>query len=1419
MEEEELYGRHKRSGEQLQLALGNDLAAALATHVSDYLEEQALAEPSEASIGQLCRLIRAASSLHPDPALQLEIGATVCANYVQQHLGVRRARSVELPRRAPLHAKEIKFKKRLRDRGWMLHAADRKTLQGLVGDGELEIQEAFKPSCMTQRRDGVSKVDMHIIMDGLLSEPGQRGEAFRACFLSEENEANTADPARCEQEGGIPVAVKLVPLTEEEYNELENPVGKAALHQSLYVENLVNGLAYHLVTQGICPNLPVIYRIYFCKDCKHLSLSPAARRLRYREMIAMGQRAGLAEDRRHRTARLLGRGLVRTAPPDVPEERPQPTKLPCIITVNELAEGGSAVDWLSRGPHTEEEWTSFIFQYLAGLVALQRYYGVTHWDTHLGNFLVHPIPILQAVRRPHFEYRLNRKSYFLPLEGNLFVLWDFEMASIGDETLDHGYDTERIEMTKAWGNGMNYDARRPASIILDATDELYVLARKWLPTGARKKLRHILTIEALHADGILEELFSGSKLCSSSKLCTEPAQDNLVGTWDMDKPVQLPKKLQRFVRKLGGRLRMKGMGAGRFIGNRSGESRRALGVEEPAPRRRRAGWMLEADDREALQVLVGAGKLDIKRFTPSCLTQRSQDGNRVVDWKIIIESRIGADSVNGEAFRACFLSERKNVGTADPELCEQEGGLPVAVKLVPLTEKEFNRLERPLGRAALAESLYVENLVNALAYYLVVQGICPNLPVIYRIYLCESCSYQNPALTSRPFRASYPNRYKEMILTGQSPGLIKDRKQRIRRLFAGIPAPPPLFRRKKVEKIIKRNSPPDLLAKRERYTFGDAQRDAVERGAPTELPCMIIVNELAEGGSSLDWLERGRHSEAEWNSFIFQYLAGLAALQKYYNLTHWDTHLGNFLVHPLPAALAARNPYYQYTLDGVTYYLPLQGDLFVVWDFGLVTIPRKATNTRYLSWRADITRTWKDGMNFDMRRPAAVILEADGPPYEAARKQLPPGALSKLRRIANTQNRRARGMLRDLFFSPAYTKLPPNVSIMGVWDMDKPVRLPEELKGFASQESFGRSVRDDNAATGVQSAGRRVRRILRMGTPLRPSHQDLLELAPELETSIGFEIYLPPGRTPARIIGAKNQVHQRITELGVQQLEASQGGKDYFQLLQAAVERAGLSIHLLTPKRLVGGVIWNDVPSRKAEEREEAYPLSFVSRATAEAVVRGSNYRSKSIVQEDRFRYNPTSKMLVRLVTVFVKRKFGLESVDNVIYQSHFGDESAHWHSMAPGKVGITNGEVARRIRGQILTWYKKAMQKGDLFQLGHILHTYQDSFSRSHASRKPADASGVSHITRFQSFASQNTEKHAGADAMEALENSPFRRELLSGTQYFLEQYLLYLNALAKEPDQQVSLQAAQLAAMWKKLEEELIVLDPRVSCQMAGG
>lgn len=149
---------------------------------------------------------------------------------------------------------------------------------------------------------------------------------------------------------------------------------KAAMQELKIMQKCSN-----LVERGICPNLPLVYTYWICKDCTYWN----------------------------------------------PKLKKAPKR--CLMMANELSTGGDLKSWMKKS-HSQVAWKSCIVQILAGLVAFHNILGYMHDDMHHGN-------VLYDVVKPggHWHYRFMTSKtrgtdIWVPNTGQLWKLWDFGLA-------------------------------------------------------------------------------------------------------------------------------------------------------------------------------------------------------------------------------------------------------------------------------------------------------------------------------------------------------------------------------------------------------------------------------------------------------------------------------------------------------------------------------------------------------------------------------------------------------------------------------------------------------------------------------------------------------------------------------------------------------------------------------------------------------------------------------------------------------------------------------------------------------------------------------------------------------------------------------------------------------------------------------
>ena len=258
-----------------------------------------------------------------------------------------------------------------------------------------------------------------------------------------------------------------------------------------------------------------------------------------------------------------------------------------------------------------------------------------------------------------------------------------------------------------------------------------------------------------------------------------------------------------------------------------------------------------------------ADRIDLFDKVSSVMTQKDSSFMcidtilRQITPHVSIRQRIGSDSVNAEAYKGCFAEKEDECG------CDS-----VAIKLIPLKKEETMYVGRELSMRAMTQTVWSELAIMKLCTNLVMNKVCPNLPILYRYFICHTCRFANENV---------------------------------------------------VEKMQK------------------------HYGRSDKLPCVITLNEYANGGDFKHFLRRNRSTNV-WLSAYFQIFAGLYTLQKYFDITHHDLHWGNILVRKIQ-----KGGYWKYVIDDKTYYVPNKGYQFLIWDFGYALCPGKIEDPS-LAW-------------------------------------------------------------------------------------------------------------------------------------------------------------------------------------------------------------------------------------------------------------------------------------------------------------------------------------------------------------------------------------------------------------------------------------------------------------------------------------
>jgi hypothetical protein len=98
-----------------------------------------------------------------------------------------------------------------------------------------------------------------------------------------------------------------------------------------------------------------------------------------------------------------------------------------MTTVTEFVQGVEFDTWAQQS-HSEEMWYNIFFQILAGLVAMKRYFNMSHTDFHTGNILIQTV-----APGGYWTYTIDGEKYYLPNLGFVCLIHDFGFAWIPEK--------------------------------------------------------------------------------------------------------------------------------------------------------------------------------------------------------------------------------------------------------------------------------------------------------------------------------------------------------------------------------------------------------------------------------------------------------------------------------------------------------------------------------------------------------------------------------------------------------------------------------------------------------------------------------------------------------------------------------------------------------------------------------------------------------------------------------------------------------------------------------------------------------------------------------------------------------------------------------------------------------------------------
>lgn len=115
------------------------------------------------------------------------------------------------------------------------------------------------------------------------------------------------------------------------------------------------------------------------------------------------------------------------------------------MLISEFVEGGSLDNWVYDIYEDDEtisdiHWKSLVFQIVYTLNILQKKYKMMHNDLHYGNILVDN----NIKPGGYFVYEIKDKKYYIPNNGVVLKLWDFEFVMIYSNKIPDFYPNQFI---------------------------------------------------------------------------------------------------------------------------------------------------------------------------------------------------------------------------------------------------------------------------------------------------------------------------------------------------------------------------------------------------------------------------------------------------------------------------------------------------------------------------------------------------------------------------------------------------------------------------------------------------------------------------------------------------------------------------------------------------------------------------------------------------------------------------------------------------------------------------------------------------------------------------------------------------------------------------------------------------------------
>jgi hypothetical protein len=193
--------------------------------------------------------------------------------------------------------------------------------------------------------------------------------------------------------------------------------------------------------------------------------------------------------------------------------------------------------------------------------------------------------------------------------------------------------------------------------------------------------------------------------------------------------------------------------------------------------------------------------------------------------------------------------------------------------------------------------------------------------------------------------------------------------------------------------------------------------------------CIILPNDLADGDLKYFLTNKYYTAKTLTRSYI-QIFLGILAINLYFKMDHNDLHYGNVLFKKV------ENGVNRYTLDSITYYIPNDGLLFYLWDFGFATI------TDFIEPKIFRGRVKKGK---DYSRVTSML--TGGKEYDTPTGKETSEARDKtyefLSVLVKTQDKL---QMMKYLLSSASVPYTPDLNILGRYNLDKNVKIRNQPK-------------------------------------------------------------------------------------------------------------------------------------------------------------------------------------------------------------------------------------------------------------------------------------------------------------------------------------------------------------------------------------